>query len=93
MKKINEIGIVKAQQIKFKRERDPKDVMSKKGSAVKKRLTPQANQRLGLTLRTQQSQGRLGGGSSASLKNRKYGLVASTNLDWSNKLVEMLIKR
>ena len=93
MKKINEIGIVRGQQIKFMRERDPKDVMSGLGSAESKRITPQGEQNLRKKRQTQQSRGQLGGGATAPLRRRGLGLVASTELDWSNKLVEMLIKR
>ena len=93
MKKIDEIGIVKAQQIKRQRERDPQDVISRKGSAIKKKLTPQANQKLSQTYQKQKTQGKLGGGSTSQLKSRRYGILSSTEMDWTKKLVEMLIKR
>jgi len=90
MNKIDEVGDVQAREIVRRRSRTAGDLTSKLGSAIKKKISPVTSQNLTRSLASQQAKGQLGGGATAPLQRRKLGLAASTELDWTNKLVEMI---
>jgi hypothetical protein len=90
MNKIDEVGDVQAREIVRKRARTSGDLTSKLGSAIKKKISPVASQNIVRSLASQKARGQLGGGATAPLQRRRLGIAASTERDWSNKLVEMI---
>jgi len=94
--RLQEIGTVGALETQRKRERDPKDFLSKgKRSTVRASNvgfeTKAQRDANSLRLRQQQATGKMGGGATSLLVKRKLGITAGTKMNWKDKLYESLI--
>jgi len=96
-KTLQEIGTVGALSSKRQRERDPKDFLSAGKRSTQRASnvgfeTPNQKAKNALRMKQQQATGKLGGGATNVLVKRRLGIAAGTELDWTNKLIEHLIK-
>ena len=95
--RVQEVGTVGALDLQRKRERDPKDFLSKGKRSTARASnvgfeTKAQRDANALKLKQQQTQGQMGGGATNLLVKRKLGIAAGTEMDWTNKLIEHLIK-
>jgi len=95
---ISEVGSVGLQRILHKRKRTKGDPLSvgkvtTKHQASKGYRTEGEREGLALSLRQQQHKGSLGGGASRKIKQRRMGIAAGTEMDWTHKLVEQLTEK
>jgi len=91
--KLMEAGTVTALDTQRKRERDPNDFLSKGKRSTARASNvgfETAHQRTSNALRIKQQQntGKLGGGATNLLVKRRLGIVAGTEMNWKDKLVE-----